>query len=53
MKNKTLQQAFPIVAAAFGNRFGIKVSVLTYEILAPTIAAQLKFTAYSYAENSA
>ena len=27
MKNKTLQQAFPIVAAAIGNRFGIKVSV--------------------------
>lgn len=27
MKNKTLHQAFPIVAAAIGNRFGIKVSV--------------------------
>ena len=27
MKNKTLQHAFPIVAAAIGNRFGIKVSV--------------------------
>ena len=27
MKNKTLHNAFPIVAAAIGNRFGIKVSV--------------------------
>jgi len=27
MKNKTLQHAFPIVAAAIGNRFGIKVCV--------------------------
>src|SRR5664280_1897398 len=27
MKNKTLQHAFPIVAAAIGNRFGIKVQV--------------------------
>ena len=27
MKTKTLQHAFPIVAAAIGNRFGIKVSV--------------------------
>ena len=27
MKNRTLQHAFPIVAAAIGNRFGIKVSV--------------------------
>ena len=27
MKNNTLQNAFPIVAAAIGNRFGIKVSV--------------------------
>ncbi|WP_415878318.1 VWA domain-containing protein [Methylomonas sp. TEB] len=27
MKNRTLQNAFPIVAAAIGNRFGIKVSV--------------------------
>ena len=27
MKNKTLHHAFPIVAAAIGNRFGIKVSV--------------------------
>ncbi|MFZ2451519.1 MAG: VWA domain-containing protein [Methylovulum miyakonense] len=27
MKNRTLHKAFPIVAAAIGNRFGIKVSV--------------------------
>jgi len=27
MKNRTLHNAFPIVAAAIGNRFGIKVSV--------------------------
>ncbi|WP_026600458.1 VWA domain-containing protein [Methylomonas sp. 11b] len=27
MKNRTLQNAFPIVAAAIGNRFGVKVSV--------------------------
>ena len=27
MKTKTLHNAFPIVAAAIGNRFGIKVSV--------------------------
>jgi cobaltochelatase CobT len=27
MKNKTLQHAFPIVAAAIGNRFGIKIQV--------------------------
>jgi len=27
MKNKTLHNAFPIVAAAIGNRFGVKVSV--------------------------
>ena len=27
MKNKTLHNAFPIVAAAIGNRFGIKVQV--------------------------
>ena len=27
MKTKTLQHAFPIVAAAIGNRFGIKVSI--------------------------
>ncbi|MFA5920801.1 MAG: VWA domain-containing protein [Methylococcaceae bacterium] len=27
MKNRTLQHAFPIVAAAIGNRFGIKVSI--------------------------
>jgi cobaltochelatase CobT len=27
MKNRTLNNAFPIVAAAIGNRFGIKVSV--------------------------
>ena len=27
MKNRTLHNAFPIVAAAIGNRFGVKVSV--------------------------
>lgn len=27
MKNRTLRNAFPIVAAAIGNRFGVKVSV--------------------------
>ncbi len=27
MKNNTLQNAFPIVAAAIGNRFGIKVQI--------------------------
>jgi cobaltochelatase CobT len=27
MKNRTLHKAFPIVAAAIGNRFGVKVSV--------------------------
>jgi len=27
MKNKTLNKAFPIVAAALGNKFGVKVSV--------------------------
>ena len=27
MKNKNLNNAFPIVAAALGNKFGVKVSV--------------------------